>query len=65
MRTGHLHLLKGKRVIVHFRDPDRPKVEGRFKEYKGRFVILEDGQRFSSEEVRTVSYLRSSWQAAR
>ena len=50
---GHLHVSRGKRVIVHLRDGS--KIEARFKEHRDRMLLFVDHPPVATKLVRTIS----------
>lgn len=53
MRTGHLSVQQGKRVLVLMRDGNH--ILAKFKQRKGRFIEFFDHESIRSNLIRTLS----------
>lgn len=53
MRTGHLSVPQGMRVLVVMKDGNH--LIRKFKERKGRFVHFSDGDSITTDKIRTLS----------
>ena len=51
MRTPHLSTHKGTPVLIKLRNGTR--IEGKFKDKKGRLVLLEDGRKIRTMDIKS------------